>query len=103
VISSTATVSCVAGPGGTLAPSFSGTSTIASLRINGIAIAVGSAPLTIPLVIGSLRLNSTTTTATSVTQHAVILDTVLVDVAIGEAKANIEAKPGNPGGNPCQV
>jgi streptogramin lyase len=103
VISSTAKVSCVAGPGGTLVPSFSGTSTIASLRINGIAIAVGSAPLTIPLVIGSLRLNSTTTTATSVTQHAVILDTVLVDVAIGEAKANIEAKPGNPGGNPCQV
>jgi hypothetical protein len=102
LISSTATARCVAGPGG-LHPEFTGSSTVASLRINGVTIAVGSAPLTIPLVIGSLRLNSTTTTATSVTQRAVVLDTLLTDVVLGEAKANVEGTPASPGGNPCAV
>ncbi len=102
VIQSTATAQCVAGPGG-LQPQFSGSSQIASLRINGVSITVGSAPLTIPLLIGSLRLNSTTTTATSVTQQAVVLDTLLTDLVIGEAKANIEGKPATPTGNPCRV
>ncbi|MBB4905982.1 choice-of-anchor P family protein [Actinophytocola algeriensis] len=102
VISSTATAECVAGPGG-LVPQFTGSSTIASLKINGVSVTVGSAPLTIPLLIGSLRLNSTTTTATSVTQQAVVLDTLLTDVVIGEAKANVEGKPATPGGNPCAV
>jgi hypothetical protein len=103
VITSTATATCVAGPGGTLVPSFTGTSNIASLRINGVAVTVGSAPLTIPLVIGSLQLNSTVTTGTSVTQRAVFLDTLLTDVVLGEAKANVEAKPGKPGGHPCSA
>jgi streptogramin lyase len=103
VIASTASATCQVGPGGGLAPLFTGSSHIASLRINGVAITVGSAPLTIPLVIGSLQLNSTTTTGTSVTQRAVFLDTILTDVVIGEAKANVEAKPGNPGGTPCAV
>lgn len=102
VIRSTATARCVAGPGG-LEPELTGSSTIASLRINGISVSVGSAPLTIPLLIGSLRLNSTTTTATSVTQQAVVLDTPLTDLVIGEAKANVEGKPATPGGNPCTV
>jgi hypothetical protein len=102
VIQSTATARCVAGPGG-LQPQFSGSSQIASLRINGVSITVGSAPLTIPLLIGSLRLNSTTTTATSVTQQAVVLDTLLTDVVIGEAKANVEGNQGTPTGNPCAV
>lgn len=102
VISSTATARCVATPGG-LAPQFTGSSTIASLKINGVSVTVGSAPLTIPLVIGSLRLNGTTTTATSVTQQAVVLDTPLTDLVIGEARANVEGKPGSPGGNPCAL
>jgi hypothetical protein len=68
VISSTATARCVSGPNG-LEPELTGSSTIASLRVNGIPVTVGSAPLTIPLLVGSLRLNSTTTTATSVTQQ----------------------------------
>jgi hypothetical protein len=102
VIQSTATARCVAGPGG-LQPQFTGSSQIASLRINGVSITVGSAPLTIPLLIGSLRLNSTTTTATSVTQQAVVLDTLLTDLVIGEAKANIEGNPATPTGNPCRV
>jgi streptogramin lyase len=102
LIRSTATARCVAGPGG-LHPEFTGSSTVASLRINGLTVAVGSAPLTIPLLIGSLRLNSTTTTATSVTQQAVVLDTLLTDLVLGEAKANIEGKPNSPNGNPCTV
>ena len=102
VIESNASVTCVAGPGG-LVPQFAGSSTIASLKINGLAVNVGSAPLTIPLLIGSLRLNSTTTTATSVVQQAVVVDTPLTDLVIGEAKANVEAKRGHPGGTPCRV
>jgi streptogramin lyase len=102
VIRSTATATCVTGPGG-LAPALTGSSSIASLKINGITIVVGSAPLTIPLVVGSLRLNSTVTTPTSVLQQAVVLDTPLTDVVIGEAKANVEAITGNPGGTPCRV
>ncbi|SMC88308.1 NHL repeat-containing protein [Kibdelosporangium aridum] len=102
VIHSTASAICAAGPGG-LVPQFSGSSHVASLRINGVPVTVGSAPLTIPLVIGSLRLNSTTTTATTVVQQAVVLDTLLTDVVIGEAKANVEATAGNPGGTPCRV
>ena len=103
VVKSTATVTCVPGPRGGLVPSFTGSSQIASLKINGLPVTVGTTPLTIPLIVGSLRLNSTTTTTTSVTQHAVILDTVLTDVVVGEAKANVEPKPGNPLGHPCQV
>ncbi|WP_433272852.1 hypothetical protein ACQPZF_17500 [Actinosynnema sp. CS-041913] len=102
VIRSDASATCAPGPGG-LTPQFAGSSQIASLRINGVSVAVGSAPLTIPLVIGSLRLNSTTTTATSVTQQALVLDTLLTDVVLGEAKANVEALPGEVGGTPCRV
>lgn len=91
VISSSASVTCRDG-----APVFQSSSNVASLRINGVVVNVGSAPLTIPLLIGSLRLNSTTQTPTSITRHAVILDTLLTDVIIGEAKANIER-------NPCTV
>jgi streptogramin lyase len=102
VISSTASATCVNGPDG-LVPSFSGSSNVASLKINGVTIAVGSTPVTIPLLIGSLKLNSTTTTGTTVVQQAVVLDTLLTDVVLGEAKANVEANPGTPGGHPCRV
>lgn len=100
VIKSEAAVRCVPSGGG-LAPQFSGSSTIASLKINGVPTTVGSAPVTIPLVIGSLRLNSTETTATSVTQRAVVLDTPLADVVIGEAHADIHGTGAHPNGNPC--
>ncbi|HVK26650.1 MAG TPA: hypothetical protein VM677_35320 [Actinokineospora sp.] len=102
VITSDAAVTCVAGPGG-LQPQFSGSSHIASLKINGVSITVGSAPLTIPLLIGSLKLNSTVVSGNTVTQQAVVLDTILADVVIAESKANFEGKPESPGGNPCQV
>lgn len=91
VITAKASVTCV---GGT--PVFDSSSHVAGLRINGANIEVGSGPLTIPLLIGSLRLNSTTQTATTITRQAVVLDTLLTDVVIGEAKANIER-------NPCTV
>ncbi|MFD0201537.1 MULTISPECIES: hypothetical protein [Saccharothrix] len=97
VIQANASVTCDAN----LNPVFAGSSQIASLRINGVQIAVGSAPLTIPLVIGSLQLNSTTTTSTSVVQRAFALDTLLTDVVLGEARANVE--PTEPGGSPCRV
>ncbi|MDU0288323.1 hypothetical protein [Saccharothrix longispora] len=99
VIRANASVTCDAG----LNPVFAGSSQIASLRINGVNIAVGSAPLTIPLVIGSLRLNGTTTTPSSLVQQAFALDTALTDVVLGEARVNLEALPGEPGGSPCRV
>jgi hypothetical protein len=88
VVSANAKVTCVGG-----SPVFESSSLITNLRINGVNINVGSGPLTIPLVIGSLRLNSTTQTATSITRQAVVLDTLLTDVVIAEAKVNIEQSP----------
>ncbi|WP_197043307.1 Vgb family protein [Saccharothrix sp. NRRL B-16314] len=99
VIEASASVTCDAA----MNPVFAGKSRIASLRINGLAVDVGSAPLTIPLVIGSLQLNSTTITADSVVQRAFALDTLLTDVVLGEAKANVEPLPREPGGSPCRV
>lgn len=102
VVTSDAAVTCVAGPGG-LQPQFSGSSHVAGLKINGVSVTVGSAPLTIPLVIGSLSLNRTVVSGNTVTQQAVVLDTALTDVVIAESKANFEGKPNSPGGNPCRV
>ncbi|WP_144123667.1 Calx-beta domain-containing protein [Catellatospora sichuanensis] len=101
-IDSTASATCVAGPGG-LVPQFAGSSTISSLKVNGATVTVGSGPLTIPLVVGSLKLNSTTTTATGVTQQALILDTLLTDLIIGETKAGITGTPTHPTGTPCRA
>ncbi|MGY0236118.1 Vgb family protein [Longispora urticae] len=92
VVQSKASVTCVAGPSG-LVPELAGASHIASLKINGVPVTVGSAPLTIPLVVGELRLNSTTISGGVVVQQAVALDTLLTDVVIGEARANVEDGP----------
>ena len=102
VIRSSAAATCASGSGG-LAPAFSGSSSVASLKIDGVPVTIGSAPLTIPLVVGSLRINSTETTATSVVQRAVVLDTLLTDVVIGEAKADVEGTGAHPDGNPCRA
>jgi hypothetical protein len=100
----TATATCVSGPDG-LVPSFTGSSTIASLSVNGVPVVVGSSPITIPLVIGTLRLNAQTVSATSITQQALVLDTILTGavVVLGEAKADIAGTPANPSGNPCRI
>ncbi|MEV4759180.1 Calx-beta domain-containing protein [Micromonospora sp. NPDC049559] len=102
VIQASASATCAPAPGG-LAPVFAGSSTVASLKVNGVPVTVGSAPLTVPLVVGSLRINSTETTATTITQRAVVLDTPLTDVVIAEAKANVEGTPAHPAGNPCRA
>ncbi len=101
-INSTASATCVAGPGG-LVPQFTGSSTITNLKVNGATVTVGSGPLTVPLVVGTLKLNSTTTTATGVTQQALVLDTLLTDVVIGESKAGVTGTPTHPTGTPCRA
>jgi hypothetical protein len=50
-----------------------------------------------------LQLNSTTITPDSVVQRAFALDTLLTDVVLGEAKANVEPLPRERGGSPCRV
>jgi hypothetical protein len=97
VIQSKASVTCVAG-----APSFAGSSNVASLKINGLPVVVGSAPLTIPLVIGSLKLNSTQVSGGEVVQQAVALDTALARIVLAGSKADVHGTAFHPGGNPCQ-
>lgn len=92
-MTSTATATCVAGPTG-LAPVFSGSSRIASLKVNGVTIPIGSGPVKLPLVVGTLSLNSTVATADGLTQRAFDLRTLLGNVVIGESKVGAT-------GNPC--
>jgi hypothetical protein len=87
-ITSTATASCVEGE-----VVMAGSSSIASLKINGVGIPIGSRPVSIPLVVGSLSLNSTVMSGDTVTQRAFALHTLLGDVVIGEAKAGKQDKP----------
>jgi hypothetical protein len=102
VIQSQAAATCVAGPGG-LAPKLTGSSNVASLKINGLTIAVGSAPLTIPLVIGSLKLNSKQIVGGVVVQQAVALDTPLAHIVLAESKSDFHGTSVHPDGNPCQL
>jgi hypothetical protein len=92
-ITSSATASCVTGPTG-LAPSFSGSSSIASLKVNGVTVPIGSGPVTLPLVVGSLSLNSTAASANGLTQRALDLRTLLGNVVVGESSVGAT-------GNPC--
>jgi hypothetical protein len=70
-----------------------GSSSIAELKVNGVRIPIGSGPVSIPLVIGSLSLNSTVVDGDTVTQRAFALHTLLGDVVIGEAKAGKQDNP----------
>ena len=92
-ITSSATATCVSGPAGP-APSFAGSSSIAWLRVNGVAVSIGSGPVTIPLVVGSLTLNSTVSGPDGLRQRAFDLRTVLGNVVIGESSVGAT-------GNPC--
>jgi hypothetical protein len=100
MITSTATARCVPGSGGGLVPQLSGSSTITALKINGVAIPVGSGPIRIPLLVGTLELNTTQTTATTVTQRAFALNTLLGKVVVGETSAGVRGFAGL-AGNPC--
>ncbi|WP_409494468.1 Calx-beta domain-containing protein [Amycolatopsis sp. cmx-11-12] len=101
VIQSQATATCQPAPGG-LAPVLAGSSNVASLKINGQAITVGSAPLTIPLVIGSLKLNGQTVANGVVKQQAVALDTALAKIVLAESQADVHGTAAHPAGNPCR-
>lgn len=98
--SARATAQCVTTPGG-LAPAFTGSSTVTGLAIDGVAVTVGSGPMDIPLVVGTLHVNDTVTTGTSVTQRAVWLQTALTDVVVGQATAGVRGSAAHPAGNPC--
>ncbi len=101
VIQSQATATCQPAPGG-LAPVLAGSSNVASLKINGQAITVGSAPLTIPLVIGSLKLNGQTVANGVVKQQAVALETALTTIVLAESQADVHGTAAHPAGNPCR-
>ena len=92
-MTATATTTCVAGPTG-LTPVFAGSSQIASLKVNGVRIPIGSGAVRIPLVLGSLSLNSTVATKDGLTQRAFDLRTLLGNVVVGEAHVGVS-------GNPC--
>ncbi|VVJ17765.1 Na-Ca exchanger/integrin-beta4 [Amycolatopsis camponoti] len=101
VIQSQAAATCQPATGG-LAPVLTGSSTIASLKINGASVTVGSAPLTIPLVIGSLKLNGQTVSNGVVKQQAVALDTALAKIVLAESQADVHGSTAHPAGNPCR-
>jgi len=90
-----AVVTCLDGGDG-LVPSFSARSTIVTLRINGTPVVDLTGPIIIPLPVGTLRLNQTTTTATTLTRHAAVWDTPFVDLILGEAKVSIAPSDGSP-------
>ncbi|GLZ41011.1 Calx-beta domain-containing protein [Actinokineospora sp. NBRC 105648] len=94
-------LTCVAGPGG-LTPVSHSSSSVATLRINGAPITVGTRPLTIPLVVGSLRLNSSTEVNGQLVRQAVVLDTPLTRVVLAEVKVGLHGTATHPAGNPCR-
>jgi hypothetical protein len=94
VLRSEAKVQCAVVPGG-LAPKLTSSSTIAKLVINGSTINTnGSALIQLPLGLGSVAVNRTVTTATSITQQALRVQILGIEVVVAEAKAGFT-------GNPC--
>lgn len=94
-VRSEARVRCVANPDGTMKPAFSSSSSIANLTVNGASISVlGNATIILPLGLGTVVVNRTVTTATSVTQQAISIKLLGIEIVIAEAKANFT-------GNPC--
>jgi hypothetical protein len=67
----------------------SGTSSLVSLRLNGVTIPVGDQSLSIPLVVGALHLNQRVVAGNTIIRRTVFLDLpgTALDVIIGEAKA----------------
>lgn len=67
-----------------------GTSSVASLNVGGVAIAVPG-PLSVPLLAGAIHLNQTTRSGNTTTQRAVFIDLpgTSLDIVIGESKAGV--------------
>jgi hypothetical protein len=101
-VSSRATARCVP-TGCGLEPVYSASSTIGALRVNGVAVPIGSRPVTIPLRVGSLKLNTTTTTSSAVIQTAVELHTRLGNIVLGQARTGTQGTPVHATGNPCAI
>lgn len=94
LVSSTAKVECVAGPGG-LTPTLTSSSSIGSLRILGANVNVnGSTTITLPLGLGSIDVNRVVTTPTSITRQALRINILGNEIVVAEARADFT-------GNPC--
>ena len=92
VVQSQAKVQCTATAGG-LTPKLTGSSTIASLTVNGLPVNV-SRPTTVSLAGVTIGINSQTTTATSLTQRALTVSAPLVPaVVVAEASAGFSGRP----------
>lgn len=78
-------------------PALSASGKVVGLRVAGQNHSVLTGPVNIPLLLATLRVNHTTTTANSVRRRAIWLDNALLpDVIIGEAIAGYS-------GNPCDA
>ncbi|WP_116040577.1 Calx-beta domain-containing protein [Amycolatopsis palatopharyngis] len=96
-----ATVTCTAGPDG-LRPNLAGSSNISAMSINGVPVDVSSVPSTIPLDIGSLQLNGTSTDDGAVRQRAVTLSTKDTVLVLAEADATTTGSRLHPAGSACR-
>jgi hypothetical protein len=72
--------------------------------VGGVQIPVGSNPVTVPLVLATLKLNETVRGPNGVTQRAIVLDQLLgPDIVLGEARAGWRGAAVHPDGHPCVV
>ena len=86
------------------APQLTSSSRVTLLSINGQPVISDSAPLTLPLVLATLRLNQTVRDAHGVVQRALVLDQLLgPDLVLGEAEAGWRGTDVHPNGHPCVV
>jgi hypothetical protein len=78
-------------------PTLSSSSKVVGLTVNGQAYNVLTEPVTIPLLLATLRINDTTNAPGRITRRAIWLDSALLpDVILGEAIADYS-------GNPCDA
>jgi hypothetical protein len=96
VLRSEARVECIAGPAG-LGPRLSGFSELARLTINGMPLNVsGSTTIGLPFGLGSVSINRQASTPTSLTQQAVRIQALGMEVVMAEVRVNVA-------GDPCTV
>ena len=82
---------------GASAPALTSSSKVVGLVVNGQSYDVLTDPVTIPLVLATLRINATINEPGRITRRAIWLDNALLpDVVIGEATADYS-------GNPCSA
>src|SRR5207248_99276 len=67
---------------------------VATLTVNGRPIAVGSTPLDVPVGLGTLHVNRTSSGGNKVSREALFLESPLGNVVVSRAEADTE-------GNPC--